>query len=222
MTLIDKLGMTPTYFHNLNPSFELNSNFRPVYKWSFCRAQSFMIQSFIQFYKRYSYILPFRLLTTLPIRSDHCAEKWGQTWSLGTEYAKILIIICSGKSKMVFFLNIEFCKTKKQIFVNILILPFRLLTPCHTEVITVQGNGGRHGHLAVGHFRKSNQEPLPLLPNDLSHLPIKQGKWCRKLTGRKHIVSNKSNISREIYIFLGTTCSKPTFKIVCDLFLLKL
>ena len=35
-----------------------------------------------------------------------------------------------------------------------------------------EGNGGRHGHLAVGHFRKSNQEPLPHTVNDLSHLPI--------------------------------------------------
>ena len=153
--------MTPTYFHNLNlvlnstPIFGLYINGLSV------EHRVLWSRVLFNFFRRYSYILPFRLLTTLPIRSDHCAEKWGQTWSLGTEYAKILIIICSGKSKMVFFLSIESYKPKKQIIVNFLILPFRLLTPLPYSSDHCAGKWGKTWSLGSWPLQKIKSRATP-------------------------------------------------------------
>ena len=118
-----------------------------------------MIKIFIYFYNRVSYILPVRLLTPLPKQKWLLCRELKE--ELGSEYAEILIIICSGKNTIAFLLSIEFCKPKKHIIVNFLILPYRLLTPLPYRSDHCAGKWGKTWSLGSWPLQKIKSRATP-------------------------------------------------------------
>ena len=118
-----------------------------------------MIKIFIYFYNGVSFILSVRLLTSLPKQKWSLCRELGE--ELDSEYAKILIIICSGKSKIAFLFSIEFCKPIRQLIVNLLNLPFRLLIPLTYRIDHCAGKWGKTWSLGSWPLQKIKSRATP-------------------------------------------------------------